>query len=465
MTTRMFVVAAVALTVAFLAATWITRPFVGGDTPFVLDGTNAFLQCMEARVFVGCGHTDELNDWGLTSSLGDWPLLQHIPDLAMIGLGIDGHPTRTRILTLLSVAGVLGSIVLGWLVLARTGRPAWFWGYLLVLLSGPTLAYARSTAGEMFAMGLLVSLVAATVLRAPPVVVALAAFGASVTKETSYPFVVALGLVGLVLARRRTGEPIKRHAVWGAAGVTVALVATSLFNVVRFGDVLNTNYLDEPELHTPGLVRTLEYAAAVLVSPSGGILVFWPAATVLLVAACVLPFLRRGRGLDRRIALVLGGAVIALTIGFARWWTPFGWSAYGPRLMLPWLLPLVLLALVAYGEALGRLARRVLAPVWGLLAVFVVVLVLAVPSLGNMWRPDLTGEFFATKDTPCVAPHLGGVEEWHDCQHDLMWFAVPMPVYAAQGVESFEGIFTVVVLGAGLLGCLVLLRQGLAEEL
>ena len=95
----------------------------------------------------------------------------------------------------------------------------------------------------------------------------------------------------------------------------------------------------------------------------------------------------------------------------------------------------------------------------GSLAVFVVVLVLAVPSLGNMWRPDLTGAFFATKNPPCVAPHLGGVEAWHDCQHDLMWFAGPMPVYAAQGVESFEGMFTIVVVAAGLLGCLVLLRR------
>ena len=452
------------VSVLFLAATWIDRPFVGGDTPFVLDGTNAFLQCMDARVFVGCGHTGELNDWGLTSSLGDWPLLQHLPDLAMIGLGIDGHPNRTRVLTLLSVLGVLGSVVLGWLVLTRTGQAAWFWGYLVVLLSGPTLAYARSTAGEMFAMGLLVSLVAATVLRAPPVVIALAAFGASITKETAYPFVVAMGLLGLVLARRRTGEPIRNHVLWGAAGVGLALVATSLFNIVRFGSVLNTNYLDEPELHTPGIGRTIEYAAAVLVSPSGGILVFWPAATVLLVAACLLPFLRWGRGLDRRPALVLAAAVVLLTIGFARWWTPFGWSAYGPRLMLPWLAPLVLLALVAYGRALGRLARRVLTPVWGLLAVFAVVLALAVPHLGNMWRPDLTGEFFATKDPPCVAPHLGGVEAWHDCQHELMWSTLPMPVYAAQGVESFEGVFTVVVLGAGLLGCLVLLREDLAER-
>jgi hypothetical protein len=359
----------------------------------------------------------------------------------------------------LSVAGVLGSVALGWLVLERVGQRAWFWGYLFVLLSGPTVAYARSTAGEMFAMGLLVALVAATVLRAPPVVVGLAAFGASVTKETAYPFVVALGLLGLVLARRRTGEVIRAHVAWGAGGVTLALVATSLFNVVRFGSVLNTNYLDEPELHTPGLARTLEYAAAVLVSPSGGILVFWPAATVLLATGCALPFLRRD--LDRRPAFVIGAVLVLLTIGFARWWTPFGWSSYGPRLMLPWLLPLVLLALVAYGEGLARPARRVLSPALGVVTVFVAVLALTIPHLGNMLRPDRTGAFFATKDPQCVAPHLGGVEAWHDCQHDLMWFTRPMPVYAAEGAESFEGLFTVVVVAAGLLGCLVLLRREL----
>ena len=56
-TPRALVVAAVAAALLFLTVSWVTRPFVGGDTPFVLDGTNAFLQCMDARVFVGCGHT------------------------------------------------------------------------------------------------------------------------------------------------------------------------------------------------------------------------------------------------------------------------------------------------------------------------------------------------------------------------------------------------------------------------
>ena len=30
----------------FLVVVWLTHPFTGGDTPFVLDGTNAFFNCM-----------------------------------------------------------------------------------------------------------------------------------------------------------------------------------------------------------------------------------------------------------------------------------------------------------------------------------------------------------------------------------------------------------------------------------
>jgi hypothetical protein len=453
----------VILSVAFVVSTWIERPFVAGDTPFVLDGTNAFLQCLEARVFVGCGDTGELSDRALTGSIGNWPLLQHLPDLAALAVGADGHVARTRVLIALSIAGVLGSLALGRLVLVRVGQHTWFWGYVFVVLSGPMLTYARSTAGEAFAMGLLVALVSATLLRAPPVVVALAAFGASVTKETAYPFVAVLGLLGLVLARRRTGEAIGRHVVWGAVGIAVALVATSLFNIVRAGSVINP-IATEPELRTPGILRPLEYAVAVVLSPSGGIAVFWPAATALLLAACLVPLLARGRGVEARSALVLAAVTAALILGFARWWTPFGWAEYGPRLMLPWVVPLALLGLAAYGEPLAQLTERLLRPWWRFGPVFLVALVLAIPHLGNLRQPDETADFFAAKDPPCGPAFGTSMAEWHQCQHELMWFAVPMPVYAAQGVASLEGVFTTLVVAVGLFGCLLLLRDDLLSR-
>jgi hypothetical protein len=442
----------------YLVVIWLTHPFVGGDTPFVLDGTNALLNCLNAHDYNACGYTGKLNYWGLMSPIGWWPLLQHIPDMLTIGLGGDGHFARTRVLAYLSVVGVVATVGLGWLVLKRVGQAAWFWGFLFVVISAPIIAYGNQTAGEMLAMGLLVALVAASVLPAPPVLVGLAAAGACITKETSYPFVLALGLTGLVLARRRTGQPLLRHAVWGAAGMSVAIVAASLFNIVRFGSVLNTNYLDS-QLRTPGTARILDYVAAVFFSPSGGLFFSWPAASFLVSAACLVALVTAPfRSTYTRTALVVICCVIALSIGFASWWTPFGWSGYGPRLQLPWVPPLVLLCLVAYGDALGALVRRFLARTWRLLLVFSVTLVCALPHIGLLWDFGSLSGYFAQENPQCEAPWRGGIQKWHRCQHRLLWEDRPMPLYTVEGVEGFGGVATAVILAAGLLGCLVLLR-------
>ena len=449
-------IGAVAGAFAFLVVVWIALPWVSGDTPFVLDGSNAFLTCLHNHDYSACGYTGKLNYWGLMTSVGDWPLLQHIPDLISIGLGADGHAARTRILELLSVTGVVASVVLAWIVLSRAGQRAWFWAFMLVVLSSPLVWYARTTAAEALATGLLVCFVAATVLPAHPVLVGLAAIGASWTKETSYPFIAALGVLGLVLAARRTGIRIRPHLIWGTIGLAVGILTASLFNVVRYGKVISPNFF-ESELHTPGVARKLEYAVGVLVSPSGGMFVFWPAASVLVLAACLLALWRR-REVDVWPAVVLLLVILGLTIGFASWWTPFGWSAIGPRLALPWGLPLVLLALVAYGSALRPYVARLLASPWRLLLVFGIVLAFTLPNIGTTWRPNATGAFFAQQNPPCDAPWRGGVEKWNRCQHEQMWFDRPMALYGLHGVRSAGGAVTTALLALGLLGCLLLLR-------
>jgi hypothetical protein len=453
---------AVAGSLVFLVAAWVAMPWVGGDTPFVLDGSNALLTCFSQHDFNACGFTGKLNFWGLMTPIGYWPLLQHIPDVITIELGGNSHPARTRVLALLSVAGFVGSVGLGWLVLSRIRQRPWVWGFLFIALSSPLLTYARTTVGEVYASGLLVGLVAATALQAPPWLVGLAAFGASITKETSYPFVLALGLLGLVLARRRTGRPIRPHVIGGLAGVVVAFSLASFLNYVRFGSIWNTNYLDS-HFRTPGIGRTLEYAAALLVSPSGGIFVFWLSASVLVAAACLLPFVSRSRHLDVRPALVLLVVCLGLILGLASWWTPFGWTSYGPRLSLPWLLPLALISLVAYGDALAPLAARLLAPTWRLLAVFGVAFALTLPHIGEMWRPNSTYGFFAQVQN-CKAPWNGSVAGWHSCQHKLIWSVRPQPLYALHGLKTTGGVFTSIAVALGLFGCLVLFRRELADE-
>lgn len=464
MTLRLRTAAIVAVggSFAFLVCAWIAMPWSAGDTPFVMDGSNAFLTCLSNHDYSACGYTGKLNYWGLMTPVGDWPLLQHIPDLISIGLGADGHAARQRILQLLSVVGVVAAVLVACVVLSRAGRRAWFWAFMLVVLSSPLIWYARTTAAEALATGLLVCFVGATLLPAHPVLVGLAAMGAAWTKETSYPFIAALGVLGLVLAARRSGTRIRPHLLWGGAGLGVAIVAASMFNVVRYGKVISPNFF-EPRLHTPGVARKLEYSLGMFVSPSGGMFVFWPVASVLVLAACVLA-LRRRRDVDARPALILVLVILGLTLGFASWWTPFGWGAFGPRLALPWGLPLVLLALVAYGETLRTLAVRMLASPWRLLLVFVVVLAFTLPSIGTMWRPNATGAFFLQQQPPCESPWRGGVENWQRCQHQQVWFDRPMPLYGLRGVKSPGGAVTTVLVALGLLGCLLLLREELPSN-
>lgn len=441
--------------------TWLARPYVWGDTPFVLDGTNAFLGCLSAHDFVACRHSERLDFWGLTSPIGDWPLLQYIPDVAAVELGANAHHTREVVLVVLGVAAIAGALLLARTVLRRFDQGPWFWGFVAVFLTSPLLAYVGSTAGEALSAGLLVCAVAAALLPAPPVLLALAALAACLTKETSYPFVAALVLLGLVLMRRRTGRGIARHAAWAASGVAVAIALASLFNVVRFGSVLNTNYL-EPDLHTPDVLRVLDYVAALFASPSGGMLVFWPSASVLLAAACLLPLVRSD--LELLPALAIAGITIGLIVALAVWWTPFGWASYGPRLTLPWVLPLVLLALAAYGDPLAALARRVLAPAWGLLAVFAFLFLVSLPHVGQTWDQQAKARFFADIQPPCDAPWRAGVERFHACQHHAMWLSRPLPLYTVGPTASAGGAVLSIALGVGLLGSLVLLRRGLLAE-
>src|SRR5690348_12334541 len=72
--TRTAALVAVAGCAIFLVVVWLWIPWVGGDTPFVFDGSNALLNCLSAHDFSKCGYTGELNHWGLMTPIGYWPL-------------------------------------------------------------------------------------------------------------------------------------------------------------------------------------------------------------------------------------------------------------------------------------------------------------------------------------------------------------------------------------------------------
>ena len=109
------------------------------------------------------------------------------------------------------------------------------------------------------------------------------------------------------------------------------------------------------------------------------------------------------------------------------------------------------------------LVRRLVTPRRNLIAVFALGLVLTLPHVGEMWRPNASAGFFQ-QEQHCDAPWNGSVEGWHSCQHRLLWGDRPVGLYALHGLKTRGGVLTSVAVALGLLGSLVLLRDGLAAR-
>jgi hypothetical protein len=450
---------AVVLGLAGIVVAWLAQPVAGGDAGPLMAGTESLGRCLGALDLLSCSQA---------TPIGPYPVLQYAPDLVVDAGAELSDDSRIRVLALLSGAGVAAAIGAAWIVLRRIGCPEWRWVFVLVAVCGPAIAYGSSTWGEMLAAGLLTIFVAAALLPAHPVLLGLAAFGASLTKETGYPFVLALGLVALFLARTRTGQQIRRHLILGAAGVALGVAVASTLNLIRFGTPTNAYYLD-PDLRTSTVEWFFELAAGLFVAPNGGIVFFWPVACIVVGLLVTLPAVRAWRHVtswhDAWPSLALIAIVAGIVAGLAAWWSPFGWWAWGPRLSLPWVLPILLLALAAFGGTLTPLAARLIASRAALITVGSLVVVAALPHVGFLWHPEVVGNFFFFHQT-AVCPGGGPppTPAYYDCLREEMWTRHPIWLDALSGLRSTAGLATAVAVASVSVGCLVLFRREAATR-
>ncbi len=370
---------------------WLARPERGGDTGPLQTGSEALSRCLAALDLVHCTGRGPIDPF---------PVLQHVPDMAghVAGLSVDG---RTRLLAALSALGVVSRSPQHGSSCAGSGFPSGG-GASSSSRERPHARIRQHDVGRDARDGSRDPPGRGRAPPCPPALVGLAAFGAGLTKESGYVFVAALALVALLLARRRGGCSVRRHIVFGGAGLGFAIAVGAGLNVIRYGTPRNAYYLD-PGLRTTTVEKAFELGAGLFVAPNGGILAFWPLATILVALLLAVPVVRALRGAtswrEAWPALALLAVVAGLTVGLAIWWAPFGWWAWGPRLSLPWVLPILLVAVAAFGSALSPLLARVLTPVAGLAGVAILVVVAALPHVGLVWRPQTIGDFFFRAET------------------------------------------------------------------
>jgi hypothetical protein len=99
----------------------------------------------------------------------------------------------------------------------------------------------------------------------------------------------------------------------------------------KYGVPLPLAYLTEAAEAGPSYVKSAEFLLGSLLSPNGGIVIFW----FLPVFIAVLGWRLAGLEIQRTTVFLACATAVVFWVALSRWWTPFGWDGWGNRLMVP----------------------------------------------------------------------------------------------------------------------------------
>jgi hypothetical protein len=422
----------------------VGRPslFRAADTRLVTRGARVALDCVKEHHLRSCGRPAPalpLGDARVPATRVErFPLLLYVPTVAAYAVGL-GPDAALRLIGLLNGAAFVFLAALPWLTrrrLPRLHQHRFLWAVLL--LSSPLLPYAASTWSEAMAAALLVAAVAGTAARWPWAWVAVLAFAAGISKDIVPPVTV---LLATAAGARGDGWRTRLHALAPVlAGSGAALAANAAFNVFRFGTLRNLTYLDAAVRVTrPGHVA--QQLLAVVLSPSGGLLAFWPALLVLGGVGAVIGW--RGPAETRLRLAAAATALLVFCLVAAAWYAPFGWVAWGPRIVMP-VVPAVILAVLLTAEQTITLS----APAAAALAAAVV---LSVPNVAVLAAPDEVVRFIAAPIGCHPPPTAATGDAFVACNMRRVWSTPVLPVRVLRGLgDARTAGLAVLVVGSGL---------------
>lgn len=295
------------------------------------------------------------------------------------------------------------------------------------------------------------------------------------SEQGLYRHVMTPGLFEEERARRRTASgcsgdrayALSRCLMDRALRASRRSLLDAMFNVWRYGSLGNAVY-DNPIFRTPGLWLKLKAFAALWVSPGGGALVYWFLGAVLVIAVPLLAVLSRDRRRRAAGSLLLLG-IAAQTALLSAWWSPFGWYAWGPRLLLPTLAMGLVAVVAVFQHELSLVSRMLRKHVWGLAAVAALSLLSAAANLGFLADPGATLAWFYTPHTSACHRFPDFMTErahYYDCVHGLMtWRPIgSLWTTGLSHVWSGGGLVLMGCVGVALSACLDFSRPSLVES-
>jgi hypothetical protein len=386
-----------------------------------------------------------------------FPLLQTLPTVGLRAAGLRVDQTRWALVGL-NVVAFAALLAIAWRSVRDLSRPAGIF-FVAMLLSGPLAWYATSSFGEMLAALATLAMVVACRYRAGGALPAALFVLAGLSKDTAFPFLLLLGLGASTLNPRWSRPGFRAGRVASLAAATAAtLCVIAIYNFARFGTVVNA-VDSNPQYFVPTLHDQVSFFLAIWLSPNGGLLLFWPSFGVLLGLAGLAALRLRQRRRDLLAAGIAGLILLGLTAGFAKWWSPLGWWAWGPRLMMPWLPALGFLLVAAYAPQLERLLAALTRSAvwsWGLCLALAAV---TLPQYVVLFRPSMFSSPFASDP---VCPTTAYIERaptyYYHCVNHQLWTKGSVLGQAYQPGSGWESFLLGLACAAALIWLLSLIR-------
>lgn len=188
--------------------------------------------------------------------------------------------------------------------------------------------------------------------KAPALLLVLSGLIFPLYKDTIAPLVGVACILLLWLHRQRLTQwcqsrggryVLLRAMLLAAAPVACSVAILIAYNAFRYNTPIPFGYVEEARQTLPPLGKSAEFLAGSLLSPNGGVLIFW----AFPMAVALIGWRIEG-WVPRRGALMVGAALLLLSaVSFARWWAPFGWDSWGDRLLIPPAFALMVAALIS----------------------------------------------------------------------------------------------------------------------
>ena len=429
-----------------LAAVGFPNPT--GDSGGLISSADAIRKCLS-----------DPSQWGVFADTGcdgvPFAPLQYVPAIILLEWGALGGQVMAAFSALSTVA-FFGVLLMVWRLLRGRGTGLAYAGLVLVL-SGPLLYYAASSFGEMLAAAGMVAVIYSLARRAPLAAVIASVWLAGISKDTALPFVL---LIAAVVIFSGEGKPrwleVRGRVLAVAAGAVLAAATVGALNLLRWGTLTNEAYNWDP--YTAPLSQVPKSAAGLLASPQGGLVIYWPLASLLIL--CTIPLVVRGLKRPRGERLsetwpavaILGMATAQLAV-LAWWWAPFGWSAWGPRLALPTVTGLAVLTLWRYGGPITEWLHAARVRIWPFAAMFAVACFSTLASLGALVRPLAVAS--PAPAPPGICPDIpfsaDTIDVYYRCLNYAMWEYEPVILLGIRELPSslallaFAVVFTMAV--------------------